>query len=200
MKLLPRIILAAALTVGCNQSPFPDVDLERMINQKRYSSYQASEFFKDGRAMRSPPPDTVAHDRITGDPALSTGLVDGGYIDRIPVDVTRDVVDRGRTRFEVFCAACHGIAGDGDSLVAANMQLKRPPSLVSSEVEAFPAGRIFQIVSQGYGLMRPYSDCLTVDERWAVIWYLRALQLRSGVSLDRLPLALRNRAEKELSP
>jgi mono/diheme cytochrome c family protein len=193
------VILTCALTVGCNQSPFPDVDLERMINQKRYASYQPSEFFQDGRAMRTPPPDTVAHDRITDNPALATGLIDGGYVDRIPVDVTREVMDRGRTRFDIFCAACHGIAGDGDSLVAANMQLRRPPSLLSTEVEGYPAGRIFQIVSQGYGLMRPYSDSLTVDERWAVIWYLRALQLRSGVSLDRLPLALRGRAEKELA-
>ncbi|HEX9297451.1 MAG TPA: cytochrome c [Polyangiaceae bacterium] len=197
IRLLPA---ACALSVlgACNESPFPDVDLERMINQKRFAAYQASEFFQDGRAMRTPPPDTVARDRMTNHPALSDGIANGAYVERIPIEVSRDVMDRGRQRFEIFCAPCHGVAGDGESMVSVNMHLRRPPPLTGEPIRKYPPGRIFQVVSEGYGLMRSYADSLTIEERWSVIWYLRALQLRSAVSLDRLPLALQSRATTEL--
>jgi mono/diheme cytochrome c family protein len=183
---------------ACNESPFPDLNLERMIHQQKYLPYESSELFADGKAMRSPPAGAVAYDRPTADPALSSGVVNNRYVEQIPMDLSKPTMDRGHARFDIFCAACHGIAGDGESMVAANMQLRRPPSLVNAEVRSYPAGKIFQIVSEGYGLMRSYADTLSIDERWAVIWYLRALQLRSGVSLDRLPLALQDRANTEL--
>jgi mono/diheme cytochrome c family protein len=191
-------LFLAAIVAGCNESPFPDVDLERMIHQRKYKSYEGSNFFKDGRAMRSPPAGTFAHDGATGDPALREGIVNGAYVDRIPLELGGELLQRGRARYDVFCAPCHGIAGDGQSMVASSMQLRRPPSLVDESVRAFPVGRIFQVVTHGYGLMRSYSDDLPIEERWAVVAYLRALELRAGVPLDRLPLALRTRAEREL--
>jgi hypothetical protein len=189
------VVLAGCL--ACDE-PFVELDLERMINQKRYEAYEASEYFKDGRAMRSPPLDTVAHERLTGNPALTTGVTETGYVDRIPISLTREFVERGHDRYDIFCSPCHGIGGDGDSAAAVHMELRRPPSLVDEHVRAFPEGRIFQVMSIGYGLMRPYSDDLSVDERWAVVAYLRALQLRTGIAIDALPLALRERAQKEL--
>jgi Cytochrome C oxidase, cbb3-type, subunit III len=200
MSTLRHLFCACAIVAlaACDQSPFPDLDLERMIHQKKYLPYASSEFFADGKAMRSPPAGAVAHDRPMVDPARSTGMMDGRYVEPIPMEVSKAMMDRGHERFDIFCAPCHGIAGDGESMVAANMQLRRPPSLVNTEVRSFPAGKIFQIVSEGYGFMRPYSDALSIDDRWAVIWYVRALQLRSGVSLDRLPLALQSRAKAEL--
>jgi mono/diheme cytochrome c family protein len=182
---------------ACNDG-LVDVNLERMIHQRKYRAFQACEFFADGRVMRTPPRDTVPRSRITGDPAFADGVEDGTYVDRIPLEVTRDVLERGRDRFETFCAACHGVAGDGDSIVAANMQERRPPSLVDSEVRAYPVGRIFAVVTKGYGLMRSYEEDLSIDERWATISYLRALQIRSGVPLASLPLDLRTRAESQL--
>jgi mono/diheme cytochrome c family protein len=188
----------AAAALGCNQSPFPDIDLERMIDQRKYRPYQASEFFKDGRAMRSPPEGTIAADRPGGDPAVVDGVSGGLYVAEIPVAVNRDFVERGRANFEVFCAPCHGMAGDGDSMVARNMQLRPPPSLVDAGVRAMPAGRIFQIVTLGYGLMPSYAHNLSIDDRWATVAYVRALQLRNAVALDKLPLAVRARAEEKL--
>jgi mono/diheme cytochrome c family protein len=186
------------LAAACNQSPIPDIDLERMIHQQKYLPYESSDLFADGKAMRAPPSGAIAHDRMTGDPARSNGMVEGRYVEQIPVELTKTMLDRGHARFDIYCAACHGIAADGESMVAANMQLKRPPSLVNADVRAYPAGKIFQIVTEGYGLMRSYSDSLSIDDRWAVIGYLRALQLRSGVSLDNLPLAMQDRAKTEL--
>jgi mono/diheme cytochrome c family protein len=196
-----RRVFCAAVLVGltaCNQSPVPDLDLERMIHQQKALPYESSDFFPNGMVMRSPPAGAIAHDRLTGDPARSSGMVDGRYVEQIPMAVSKAMMDRGHDRFDVFCAACHGIAGDGESMVAANMPLRRPPSLINAEVRAYPAGKIFRIVSEGYGFMRPYSDNLSIDDRWAVIWYLRALQLRSGVSLEGLPLALQEHAKAVL--
>jgi hypothetical protein len=190
--------LALALVPACNQSPFPDLDLERMIHQQKYLPYESSDLFPDGKAMRSPPAGVIAHDRVTHDPARSSGMVDDHYVLSIPMDISKALMDRGHGRFDIFCAPCHGIAGDGESLVSTNIQLKRPPSLVNVDVRAYPAGKIFQIVSEGYGFMRSYSDSLSIDDRWAVIWYLRALQLRAGVSLEGLPLALQDRAKAAL--
>jgi mono/diheme cytochrome c family protein len=193
-------ILAVALcTLGtaCDE-PIIDIDLERMIDQKRYRPFQSSEFFKDGRAMRTPPAETVPRDRKTGDPGFSSGLVAGTYVQQNPVAMTPDVMSQGRERFDIFCAPCHGVAGDGESMVAIHMDLRRPPSLMDEQIRGFPDGRIFQVISVGYGLMRSYADSLSVDERWAVVAYVRALQLRSGVPLGRLPLSLRERAVKEL--
>ena len=191
-------VFALVVLAACNQSPLPDLDLERMIHQQKYLPYESSDFFADGKAMRAPPAGAVAYDRMTVDPARSSGLVDGRYVEQIPMEVSKPVMDRGRVRYDIFCAPCHGVAADGESRVAANMQLRRPPSLVNAEVRAYPAGKIFQIVSQGYGFMRSYADALPIDDRWAVIWYLRALQLRSGVSLEGLPLALQDRAKAGL--
>ncbi len=191
------LALVCLSTAACNDGLF-DVNLERMIHQRKYRAYQACEFFADGRAMRTPPADTVPRSRVTGDPAYADGIEDGAYVERIPIEVTREVLDRGRDRFEVFCATCHGVAGDGDSIVAANMEQRRPPSLVDAEVRGFPAGRIFAVVTKGYGLMRSYEEDLSIDERWATISYLRALQIRSGVPLAALPPDLRTRAESQL--
>jgi hypothetical protein len=183
---------------ACNQSPIPDIDLERMIHQQKYLPYESSDLFADGKAMRAPPSGAIANDRITSDPAKSNGMMDGRYVEQIPLYLTKTTMDRGHQRFDIFCAPCHGVAADGESMVAANMTLRRPPSLVNDDVRAYPAGKIFQIMTEGYGLMRSYADSLSIDDRWAVIWYLRALQIRSGVSLDGLPLAMQDRAKAEL--
>jgi mono/diheme cytochrome c family protein len=108
-------------------------------------------------------------------------------------------VERGRRRFETFCAPCHGVLGDGRARVAANMTLRQPPSLVGERARSFAAGRIFQVITQGYGLMPRYSDEMpATDDRWAVVAYLRALQTSRGVAARSLPPALRARAEEEL--
>jgi mono/diheme cytochrome c family protein len=192
------LFVCLALVAGCNESPFPDIDLSRMIHQKKYLPYESSEYFADGKAMRAPPAGAVAHDAPSMDPARTSGLVEGGYVETIPLAPSKAMLDRGHARFDIYCATCHGIAGDGESMVAANMQLRRPPSLLNADVRGYPAGRIFQIVTHGYGFMRSYADVLSVDDRWAVIWYVRALQLRSGISLDGLPLALQTHAKEEL--
>jgi mono/diheme cytochrome c family protein len=201
MKRASIVLLAAALLGGCDDSPLPSIDLERMIDQRREEAYDESRYFRDGRAMRRPPEDSVPVTRQETEPGAAVGMAQGAYLTRPPIPVTRELLTMGRSRYETYCAACHGIAGDGESIVGANMILRPPPSLLDARVQGFPDGRIYQVIVLGYGLMRPYTEDLTsVEERWATVAYLRALQLsqRVGVPLDSLSPRERARAVEVL--
>ena len=191
-------LVGVALLGGC-ENVVPEVDLQQMNSQYKLLPYAATTLFDDGRAMQPPPIGTVARDRVVGHPELTDGLVDGAYVDRIPYPLTHELMAVGRFGFETYCAACHGADGSGRSPVAHNMELRRPPPLTAEPVRSFPAGRIFQVATEGYGLMPSYALELSTRERWAVVAYLRALQLSRSVSLDALPPALRNEAERALA-
>lgn len=184
--------LAAA---GCD-APQPDWD--RMLRPEHVLPYQGSPYFSDGRAMRPPPPGVVARGAALKDTPEGSGARDGHYLQHIPISIARQDLARGRERFDIFCAACHGLRGDGDSAVAPNMALRKPPSLISDEVRAYPPGRVFAIITLGYGLMPTYAAELPIEDRWAVIAYLQALQLSQSTPLSALPPALREQAEPVL--
>jgi mono/diheme cytochrome c family protein len=160
---------------------------ERMQVQPRYNPYKPSTFFSDGRAMRTPPAGTVPRGQIVGNPLRTLGQAQGNYATSIPVPVTAALLNSGREHFENTCAVCHGVLGDGHSQVALNMFLRPPPSLHEARIRNDPPGRLYEIVRQGYGLMPSYAALLTVDERWAVVAYVRALQLSQGAPVATLP-------------
>ncbi|HEX7089452.1 MAG TPA: cytochrome c [Longimicrobiales bacterium] len=195
-----------ALLLGLGLAACKGVDtgvywgLERMIVQPRYEPYGESRFFADGRAMRPPPAGTVpAGERAgPGEPTVPGAMDGGGYRERIPLALTMDLLRLGRERFDVVCAACHGILGDGASAVALHMTLRPPPPLIGGNVRAMPAGRLYRIVEEGYGLMPGYAELLSPLERWAVVAYLRALQLSQAADLDALPPAIRAEALERL--
>jgi mono/diheme cytochrome c family protein len=173
-------------------------DFERMIDQPKYQPYGESAYFGDGRAMRLPPEGTVAHDAVVDRPAVTTGLVNGVPVATIPVPVTLPLLRLGRDRFGTFCAPCHGLAGDGESVVSRKMELRRPPPFHTPVMRALPAGRYFQVATEGYGLMPSYAAELTPMERWAVVAYIRALQLSQNVRVDSLPPAVGAEIRAEL--
>lgn len=187
-----------AFAAGCENSG-PERDFERMVNQANYRYYQESEFFPDRRVMREPPEGTLPADHMVLPAAVERGMADGSYVEKNPVLLTAAFVEMGHRRFDVYCAPCHGVQGNGASVVARKMALRKPPSLVSDRVRQFPDGRIFGIVTQGYGLMPQYSQELGVIERWAVVAYVRALALRdAGIPLEQLPQPLRLQVEETL--
>jgi mono/diheme cytochrome c family protein len=196
-----RMLLYILLIGGC-EGVLPAIDWQQMIDQHKAQPFEASPFFADGRAMQAPPDHTVPRDRVLDDPALTDGVVSGKFVDTPPLPPTSALLALGRARFETFCAACHGLDGSGHSEVARSMERRKPPSLLSAEIRETPAGRIFQIATQGYGLMPRFSWELTARERWAVVAWLRVLQLASSVELERLPPAERDvaRAALEASP
>jgi mono/diheme cytochrome c family protein len=195
------VLAAAALLPGCDDELLPSINLERMIDQSKEKTYGEAPYFSDDRAMRRPPDDSVPVTRAEPHPGMDGAEAGGDYLTRPAVPITRERLTRGQVAFQTYCAACHGIRGDGGSVVAANMPLRRPPSLIDPRVQGFPDGKIYQIIVLGYGLMRPYTEDLTTPEdRWATVAYLRALQLSQGIGVPfaRLSPEARQRAEQEL--
>lgn len=196
---LSAVLLVLLLLAGCREKVLPEPDFERMVRQEKYETWGENEVFPDGRTVQHPPAGTVARDRVTGNPGYAEGVVDGRYVAEIPVPLTTQLVQRGRQRFETFCAPCHGILGDGQSRVAAKMLLRLPPSLVGVEARSLAPGRVYQVIVEGYGLMPRYAGELPViEDRWAVVAYLEALQRSRAVDVHTLPPALRARAEEAL--
>jgi mono/diheme cytochrome c family protein len=182
----PRVALAAAallpLLAGCPS-------LDPMWRQPKAKAYQAADYQADGLAMRAPPAGTVAF-RSAGQPAEVTGRApDGTYVPVTPVALDAKALAHGRKKFEIHCAVCHGVLGDGESQLALNMSLRKPPSLHAYRDVA--DGYLFDVITHGFGLMPSYANELGVEDRWAVVGYVRALQLSQGAGLEQVPEAER---------
>jgi mono/diheme cytochrome c family protein len=113
-------------------------------------------------------------------------------LDEGPPPFTLECLERGRERFEIFCAACHGVLGDADTVVADRMTLRRPRSLQDAEVREKAPGEIYEVIARGYGLMPSFAAQLPIEDRWAVARYVKALQLSQAASLDDLPAPVRS--------
>jgi mono/diheme cytochrome c family protein len=171
-------LVSLVLATGCDK-------LDPMRRQQKYKAYQASDFYADGLSMRAPPPGTVTHG-VPLDPAVTAGVgPDGKPLQTIPVAVTPALLATGRKRFDIVCATCHGPLGDGRSVVATKMSLRPPPSI--HDFRDRPDGFFYQVINQGFGLMPSYATQLSVQERWAVVAYVRALQLSQHAPLSAAP-------------
>lgn len=198
--LLPLVTLLS----GC------DVDFQGwagMKQQPKALPYRENQFFADERAMRQPPPGTVPRSRrgqsrlfVSGHNALADAgtQVDAGYSDAIPLELTREVVQGGEKSFEIYCATCHGVLGDGQSRVARKMGLRAPPSLL--DLPPYPNGYYYVVISEGYGLMPSYAEKLSPEQRWAVVAYVRALQASQRARLEDVPPEARPLLMKEGTP
>ncbi len=187
LALLP--VLAAALALaGCPR-------LDPMNRQPKAKPYRAAPGAGGALGMRAPPEGTVPHGQLLP-LEVATGLgPDGKAVAVSPVPVDAKLLARGRARFNVICAACHGVLGDGESQVALNMSLRRPPSL--HQFRDVPDGHVFRVMSEGFGLMPSYAAELAVEDRWAIVAYVRALQLSQFATLDQVPPEARGKLEQE---
>jgi len=164
-----------------------------MQRQAKYKAYQPSEHHPDGLAMRTPPAGTVPWGSV-GDPALQQGVgPDGRPLPLAPVALTPQLLAAGRKKFDIHCAVCHGLVGDGRSQVALNMSLRKPPDL--HLYRDVPDGYLYQVITKGFGLMPSYAAELTPEERWGVVGYLRALQLSQRASAAQVPAGTLKRLE-----
>jgi mono/diheme cytochrome c family protein len=184
-------LLAAPVLLALTACPAWDP----MQRQQKYKAYQPSEFHADGLAMQAPPAGTVPHRAAVDGPVLTGRAPDGKPLVISPVAPTPKLLAAGRKRYDIHCALCHGVLGDGESQVALNMALRRPPNLHLYRDVA--DGYLYQVISQGFGLMPSYAAELTPEERWAVVAYLRALQLSQHAAVDQLPAPLRARLLSE---
>ena len=190
-------VVAAVWLAGCDNGETTP-DWSRMITQPKLLPYGDSALFGDGRAMRPLPAGVVARDWIA-DPVRRTGRdAAGADATAVPLPITRALLERGRERFAVACAACHGIAGDGDTRVARAMQRRRPPSLHEPRIRALTPGALYRVIVDGYGVMPSYATLLAPDDRWAVVAYVRTLELSWTARLDALPPSLRDDIARRL--
>jgi len=157
-----------------------------MRDQARLEPYQESALFADGAAMQTPPPGTVSLESIAA-------------LDTAAPPVTRALLERGRDRYAIYCTPCHGARGNADTFIASRMTLRRPRSLLDPGVRRDPPGGVFNVITQGYGLMPSYARPLPVRDRWAVVAYVRALQLSQETALEALPAGIRAEALSELT-
>lgn len=174
---------AALLLTGCRLD---------MHVQPRYNPYDPSNFFSDGRSERQPVEGTVARGEIVGEPddVVNTGTLNGREIDAFPFPITRAVLDRGRDRFNIFCAPCHGLGGDGDGVIV-QRGFQQPPSYHIDRLRDAPVGHFFSVITTGLGAMYPYGYRVLPRDRWAIIAYIRALQLSREATINDVPEAER---------
>jgi mono/diheme cytochrome c family protein len=148
-------------------------------------------FFADGQSNRPPVPGTVSRDDMYEKFALFTGKSENRYVTDFPVDVTEALLQRGRERFNIFCAQCHDRTGSGNGKVVARGYIK-PPNYSTDESRGLklrgqdvklteaPVGYFFEVISEGFGAMPSLGDMIPVEDRWAIVAYVRALQLTEG--------------------
>jgi mono/diheme cytochrome c family protein len=182
---------------GCNDRG--GADFERMLDQPKFRAYGETKLFADGRTMRPPPPFTVSRSAENEPLDVQSGMRGADYLADIPIGLDRALLERGRDRFTMFCAPCHGVLGDGVSKVAENMTLRPAPSLHQPPISAFLPGRVYRVIRDGYGLMPSYADALATRDRWAVVAYVEALKLSQNLPVASLPAELAEEARPWLN-
>jgi mono/diheme cytochrome c family protein len=165
-----------------------------MHDQPRFKPLARNAFFADQRSARPLPAGTVARGQLREDEALYTGKVDGAFVEELPVPLTPALLEKGRVRFESFCAPCHGRTGRGDGMVV-QRGFKQPPSYHLERLRATPVGYFYDVITNGFGAMSDYAAQVPVEDRWAIAAYVRALQLSQNARLADVPAE--KRAELE---
>ena len=173
------VLLALAATVGCRSD---------MQDQPKYIPLRPSTFFEDGRSERPLIEGTIPRGHLDDDAAFYTGKGPDGktFLETFPFPVTRQTIDRGQNRFNVYCSPCHGRLGFGDGKIV-RRGFKHPPSYHSDRLRQVPAGYIFDVITNGFGAMPDYAAQVAAADRWAIVSYIRTLQLSENGTVNDVP-------------
>ena len=173
--MMTRALCLAAVAVlalgGCKR--------QDMVDQPRSRAYDRSELFADGSSMRPPVAGTVARNQPDRPVAA-------------PARIDAALLARGQERFAINCVPCHGRLGDGLGMIV-QRGFPQPPSFHSPRLRQAPASHFYDVITHGHGVMYSYADRVTPADRWAVIAYIRALQMSQGVAVATLPADDRTR-------
>jgi mono/diheme cytochrome c family protein len=184
---LAACALALVALTGCRQD---------MHDQPKYKAQAKSDFFADSRAGRPLVAGTVARGFLRDDTAAFTGREAGKLVETFPFPVTAAVMARGRERYDIFCAPCHGRTGWGDGLVV-RRGYRRPPAFHDDRLREMAVGHFFSVITNGFGAMPDYAQQIPPEDRWAIVAYLRALQRSHQGTLADVPAAERARLDAE---
>ncbi len=207
-KILWIIISLVVLSVGCRYD---------MQDQPRYKAFKKSDFFSDDKAMRDLPEGTVARGYLREDKAFYTGKkqnIDNNAvaqtttdasgntliasfpndIEKSPVPLTKELLDRGEQRYKVFCIVCHGPVGKGDGMVV-RRGYPQPPTYHDDRLRNAPDGHFYDVMTNGWGKMNSYASQIPPADRWAIVAYIRALQISQNPNgISSMPMAKTNEA------
>jgi mono/diheme cytochrome c family protein len=158
-----------------------------MHDQPKYKPFRASTFFGDERSARPLVEDTVARGHLKDDSLLYTGKEGGQFANVFPFPIDEQALRRGRERYEIYCAPCHGLVGKGDGMVVQRGFRNRPVSFHIERLQQAPAGYYFDAMTNGFGAMQDYAAQIPVADRWKIVAYVRALQLSQNATLEMVP-------------
>lgn len=166
---------------GCNE----ELLRQDMANQPKYRPQAPSEFFADGRSGRPLIENTVARGSLAND-ELAVPKDSNAF----PLPIDKTLLERGEARYNIYCTPCHGLQGDGNGMIVMR-GMKRPPSYDIDRLRQSPNGYYYDVITNGFGSMYSYSAQIPPKDRWAIIAYVRALQLSRNARASELPESLR---------
>jgi hypothetical protein len=185
-RLLATVCAAACLVfaAGCQYLR------QDMADQPKNKPLSPSEFFADGRSERPLIENTVARGALADDE-----LFVPKDSNNFPVPINLELLERGEERYKIFCSPCHGLQGDGNGMIAMR-GMKHPPSYHQDRLRQAPNGYFYDNITNGFGAMYGYSAQIPPRDRWAIIAYIRALQLSRNAKVSELPAELREKVMK----
>ena len=170
-------LASVAVLAGCRQD---------MQDQPKFYPQRGTTFYADGRSVRPQVDNTVARSQLHEDTYFYTGMVNGQEGSTMPFPVTMEVLQRGQERYNIYCSACHSRVGNGVGMIVQRGYAKAG-NFHTARLEAAPLGHFFSVISNGYGAMPDYSAQLTPADRWAVVAYIKALQLSQDAKQSDVP-------------
>ncbi len=184
-----RLMSASALLLtlaACRQD---------MHDQPKYRGLRGSDFFENGQSARPLIANTVARGHLNDDTMRVTGKDGQNDTTVFPFPVTDQVMARGQERFNIYCSPCHGRTGAGDGMIV-RRGFRRPPMLTEERLRNAPVGHFYDVITNGFGAMPDYQSQVPTDDRWAIVAYVRALQLSAYAPLEAVPAAERGRLDE----
>jgi mono/diheme cytochrome c family protein len=175
---LGTLVAAVALSFACR------ID---MHVQPRVNPLAKSDFFPDQRGARPLVEGTVARGQLHEDIYFYTGKIGNTPGDFMPFPVTKEVLERGRERYNIFCAPCHSRVGDGNGFVPSRGFARKPPSYHIPRLQKAPVGYFFDVITEGFGTMPDYASQIPARDRWNIVAYVRALQLSQNATMADVP-------------
>jgi len=178
MRCAAAAVLALGLA-GCRQD---------MHNQPKYRGFRENVFFSDLRSARPLVEGVVARDHLDEDPSFYQGAGSAGPLAGNRLGSSAAVLARGQERYNIYCTPCHDRTGSGEGMIV-QRGYKQPPSFHDDRLRAMPDGYFFQVMTNGFGTMPTYRTQVNARDRWAIVAYIRALQLSQHAALADVPEA-----------
>ncbi len=180
-------VICACVSAGIFVAAGCDNLHQDMGNQPKNKPLSPSDFFSDGRSERTPVDNTVTRGALANDE-----LMVAKDSNNFPIPVDQALLERGEERYKIFCTPCHGLQGDGNGMVAMR-GMKHPPTYHQDRLRQAPNGYFYDVISNGFGQMYSYGAQVPPRDRWAIIAYVRALQLSRNMRASEMPADAREK-------